>query len=138
MWTSLTGLTSSILMAIFVDPILIIGYAYWALISRLVLTITLLSVRETVDWRYPLLLYYNQIVGSIIKTYIFFRLNRQKWTRQDNKGVSIKSKFSIMYDVYSSRLTHVFAVSLFVAIIGSYIGVFNPKVFENIHLIVYQ
>lgn len=135
MWTSLTGLFSSILMAIFVDPMLLVGYFYWALLSRLILTITLLSVRQTVDWRYPLLLYYNQIVGSLIKTYIFFRMNRQKWTRQDNKGGASKSRFKERFDVYTSRLAHAFSLAVFVTLIGSYIGLLSPKAFLNIDLI---
>lgn len=114
---------------------LLVGYFYWALLSRLILTITLLSVRQTVDWRYPLLLYYNQIVGSLIKTYIFFRMNRQKWTRQDNKGGASKSRFKERFDVYTSRLAHAFSLAVFVTLIGSYIGLLSPKAFLNIDLI---
>lgn len=134
MWTSLTGLFASILMGIFVDPVLIIGYFYWALCSRLILTFTLLSVRESVDWRYPFLLYYNQIVGSLIKTYIVYRMNRQKWTRQDNKGSGTKSQFKVIYDENSSRLVHIFSILLFVSVIGSYIGALNPASFINFDL----
>src|SRR3546814_8548926 len=31
---------------------------------------------------WPLLLYYNQIVGATLKNSITFRFNQQKWTRQ--------------------------------------------------------
>src|SRR3546814_17331780 len=31
---------------------------------------------------WPLLLYYNQVVGAALKSSINFRFNRQKWTRQ--------------------------------------------------------
>jgi hypothetical protein len=29
---------------------------------------------------YPLILYYNQIVGALVKIYVFFRLDQQSWT----------------------------------------------------------
>ena len=31
---------------------------------------------------YPFLLYFGQIMGATIKSYVSFRLDRQKWTRQ--------------------------------------------------------
>ncbi len=32
---------------------------------------------------YPLLLYYTQVYGALVKTYVLFRLDRQRWTRQN-------------------------------------------------------
>ena len=32
---------------------------------------------------WPLLLYYNQVVGAFVKTYVSCRLNQQKWIRQN-------------------------------------------------------
>ena len=31
---------------------------------------------------YPVLLYFGQIVGAAVKSYVLFRLDRQRWTRQ--------------------------------------------------------
>jgi mannuronan synthase len=31
---------------------------------------------------YPFLLYFGQIVGAAVKSYVMFRLDRQRWTRQ--------------------------------------------------------
>jgi glycosyltransferase Alg8 len=31
---------------------------------------------------YPALLYFGQIMGAAVKSYVMFRLDRQRWTRQ--------------------------------------------------------
>ncbi len=82
MWTCLVGFTSAILATLFVSPFTILVYAIWILASRYALTLLLLSSRPRVSITYPFLLYFNQIYGSLMKTYIFFRMDRQKWTRQ--------------------------------------------------------
>ena len=35
---------------------------------------------------HPPVLYFSQVFGAIIKTYVFFRLDRQRWTRQGSGG----------------------------------------------------
>ena len=40
---------------------------------------------------YPLLIYFGQVYGALVKTYIMFRLDRQRWTRQNiaaDRGLS--------------------------------------------------
>lgn len=82
MWTCLVGLTSAVLATLFVSPFTILVYAVWILVSRYLLTLLLLSARRKVSIAYPFLLYFNQVFGAAMKTFIFFRMNRQKWTRQ--------------------------------------------------------
>jgi glycosyltransferase Alg8 len=54
----------------------------WVMLTRLVQTLGLLSVRDHLDGRWPLLIYYNQVYGALIKSFVLFRLDRQRWTRQ--------------------------------------------------------
>jgi len=82
MWTCLVGLTSAILATLFISPFTILVYAVWILASRQALTLSLLSARRRISVVMPLLLYFNQIFGSMMKIYVFFHLDRQKWTRQ--------------------------------------------------------
>ena len=52
----------------------------------------LLSVRPRISGLYPLLIYFSQVYGALVKTYILFRLDRQRWTRQNiaaDPGLSV-------------------------------------------------
>jgi glycosyltransferase Alg8 len=82
MWTCLVGLTSAILATLLISPFTILVYAVWILASRYALTLSLLSARKRISVITPLLLYFNQIYGSLMKIFVFFHLDRQKWTRQ--------------------------------------------------------
>ncbi len=83
MWTPLIGPTAALLFAFAVSPLFLYTYALWVATTRLVLTLGLLTVRERVSGLYPPLLYYTQVYGALVKTYVLFRLDRQRWTRQN-------------------------------------------------------
>jgi mannuronan synthase len=96
MWTSMSGMMFMILGTVFVSPYTPIMYATWILASRYVQALMLFQARPRVSIQIPLLLYFNQIYGSYVKTIAFFYLNKQKWTRQGTtlaKGkVSLKDQ----------------------------------------------
>lgn len=83
MWTSLTGPTFALFLGIKHSWSFVALYLVWIGFTRWVMTLMLLSARPGVSGYYPFLMYYNQIWGSCIKTYAFFRLDRQSWTRQN-------------------------------------------------------
>ena len=83
MWTSLTSPAFALITALFVSPVIASYYLLWIFLSRYLLTLSLLASRPRVSAFYPFLLYFNQVVGSFIKTIAFFRLDQQKWTRQN-------------------------------------------------------
>ena len=109
MWTSLSGPTAVLLIWISTGSNLIFLYVYWVALTRFVQTLTLLTARDRVSWTYPFLLYFNQVYGSLVKTYVFFRLDRQKWTRQ-------KTTIERGLDRWSARLQH--ATSAYVHVLG--------------------
>ncbi len=125
MWTCLTGLGFVLLGSVFVSPMLFAFYATWILASRYIITLTLLSVQPRVSIAYPLLLYFNQIFGSIIKTYVLFRLDKQKWTRQKTTSARNLSGLKTRLLKAGSVYMHVLSVSLFVIVIGLAMGVFS-------------
>ena len=51
--------------------------------TRLLQSLVLLTVRPTISGLYPPLLYYTQLYGALLKTWVLFRLDRQRWTRQN-------------------------------------------------------
>ena len=82
-WTTLAGPISVLLAAVFVEPLVIPAYVAWVMATRYVFCWVLASVRgRGFPITYPVLLYFGQIVGAAVKSYVLFRLDRQRWTRQ--------------------------------------------------------
>jgi mannuronan synthase len=123
MWTCLFGLMISLIGAIFINPAILAGYAVWVLASRYVMCLFLFSARDRISIAYPFFLYFNQIFGSIIKTYVFFHLDRQKWTRQKTEGHRSSSSFRIGLNRWSSHFMHTFSLIFFSTSIAVFLGV---------------
>lgn len=127
MWTSLIGPTGAILLTIFVTPMAAFIYIYWIAITRLMQTLSLFAARRDVSWRYPFLLYFNQIYGSLLKTFVVFRLDRQKWTRQKTQAVRDLGNLRARLIKASSFSMHAVTVSLFVVLVAYIVGVFDAS-----------
>ena len=56
-----------------------------------------------------MLLYFSQLYGALVKSYVFFRLDRQKWTRQstgtERKQLSSRQRVLAYSSVYMHGLT---------------------------------
>ena len=92
-WTTLAGPLGVILTAILVQPGILLAYLVWVLATRYVFCIVLSLFRGGgFPISYPFLLYFGQIVGAAVKTYVMFRLDRQRWTRQSGSGVAVPVK----------------------------------------------
>jgi glycosyltransferase Alg8 len=122
MWTSLTGPTFAIFLAIKHSIFYVPAYLIWIGFTRWVMTLMLLSARPVLSWYYPFLIYYNQIWGSCIKTYVLFRLDRQSWTRQKTKLNRSMGAARQMVMNGSSFAMHSIALMCFVTIIGLLAG----------------
>jgi len=70
---------------------------------------------------WPVLTYYNQIIGSWLKTYVMFRLNHQGWTRQPINNKVPKQRFQ---DVVSLIL-HVTTLGAFLLAVTFFTGLLN-------------
>lgn len=81
-WTSLTGPAVMLTAAFLHGTAFIILYILWVLLTRS--AITLLNWFGTGRFHpiFPLLLYYNQIVGSLVKIFVLHHPDRQRWNRQ--------------------------------------------------------
>ncbi|GGX95221.1 mannuronan synthase [Litchfieldella qijiaojingensis] len=82
MWTTLVGPTVALLVTLFVRPSFIFAYLLWILFTRGIATLVLAWQRGRFSLLWIPLIYYNQIGGALLKTYVSFRFNRQKWSRQ--------------------------------------------------------
>ena len=87
MWTTLVGPTSVLLTAFLFDVTIIPLYISWVMLTRYVYVAMISLFNNTwFDITHPPLLYFGQIVGGMVKTFVLFRLDRQKWTRQGSGG----------------------------------------------------
>nr|WP_260524666.1 mannuronan synthase [Pseudomonas sp. MWU16-30317] len=117
MWTSLLGLTASIIASLMYGINFLLVYLLWIGITRLILTVMLLCSGHKVGPAYPMILYYNQIVGAMMKIYVFFRLDKQSWTRQPTSLKRDLASFQQWFNTWSSRTMTFSAASIFVAVL---------------------
>uniref|UniRef100_UPI0030DD26DA mannuronan synthase n=2 Tax=Pseudomonas sp. EA_35y_Pfl2_R5 TaxID=3088690 RepID=UPI0030DD26DA len=115
MWTCLLGLSVAIIASLKYGFGFILVYLLWIGLTRLVLTLLLSVTGHHIGPAYPLILYYNQIVGALVKIYVFFRLDQQSWTRQNTKLDRGLVSFQRWFNTWSSRAMTFSAASLFVA-----------------------
>ena len=108
-WTTLLGPTGILLATIFVSPWAIVAYASWVMLTRYFFCMMIMIYRgEGFPATYPFILYYSQIVGAACKSFIIFRMDRQKWTRQSG-GATKKQviDFTKKIRTMSSTFMHV-------------------------------
>lgn len=117
MWTSLVGLSAAIVAAFKYDVGILIMYLLWIALTRSIVTILLMFSGHRVGPMYPILLYFNQIFGALMKVYVAFRLDRQSWTRQKTVAKGSGDKFQTSFNVISARLMTFGAFCLFFAFI---------------------
>lgn len=117
MWTSLLGLTAAIIAAFKYSLIYFLLYVLWIALTRTVITLMLLASGHRIGPAYPLVLYYNQIVGSVMKIYVYFRLDRQSWTRQKTTLSSSKSSYQKQFNKWSSRAMTFACSAVFMSIV---------------------
>ncbi|RVT82570.1 glycosyltransferase [Rhodobacteraceae bacterium CCMM004] len=110
-WTTVSGPTLAILAGLIYDIALLAAYAAWVMLTRYIFVTLITAFRGRVGFpiTYPFLLYFSQLYGAMVKSYVLFRLNKQKWTRQggDTAGVrlSLRQRAVALSSVYMNALT---------------------------------
>ncbi len=83
MWTTLVGPIAVVLAAFMHSPTIIPLYIAWVMLTRYIFCVIISLFRGT--WfpiTHPPILYFGQLAGAMVKTFVLFRLDKQKWTRQ--------------------------------------------------------
>ena len=117
MWTCLVGMTGSIVAGLAFGIEYLLIYLFWILLSRTLVTLLFFFTRHPVDPLYPFVLYYNQIVGSVMKVYSMFHMDRQSWTRQKttlNSGVN----FDAVLNQWTSKAMLMSSIAIFFGVIS--------------------
>lgn len=85
MWTCLLGLAASLAAALIYSAEYLLLYLLWIALSRTIATLLYGFSGHPIHPVYPLVLYYNQIAGSMMKVYALFHMDQQSWTRQKTR-----------------------------------------------------
>lgn len=118
MWTSLTGPVFVVMLCMKYSVAFLPFYLVWVGFTRWIMALMLLSARWKLSWRYPFLIYYNQVWGALVKTYMLFHLDRQRWTRQRTTLQSGASPLRQRFTALSSHALHGLAMLCFISLIG--------------------
>jgi glycosyltransferase Alg8 len=113
MWTCLLGLSASIVAALFFGLEFFIVYLFWVVVSRTIATILYGFCGHPVHPVYPLVLYYNQVIGSVMKVYALFHLDQQSWTRQKTRLDNLSGNLDLLMNRYSSKAMLASSISIF-------------------------
>lgn len=126
MWTTLVGPTVAILVTLFVRPSFIFAYALWILFTRSIATLILGWQRGRYSLLWIPLIYYNQVWGALLKTYVSFRFNRQKWSRQGISAGEPGDPVAVRRQRRMGLVLHGFAYGLILFTLILATGVLQP------------
>jgi len=123
MWTTLIGPLVAILVTLFMRPSFIFAYALWILFTRGLSTLILAWQRGRFSLLWIPLIYYNQVFGAVLKTWVSFRFNRQSWSRQGISAGEPTSASAARRQRRMGHVLHAFHVSLMVFVLMLATGV---------------
>ena len=117
-WTGLSGPAFALSASLIYGPKAWVAYLLWVAVTRTLLAIVLFFFSGRIYVSYPFLLYGNQILGSAIKVYLLFRVNKQRWlNRGDQKQKAAQSRLLPFQHAMASFLTLLYvAIFLFAAL----------------------
>lgn len=118
-WTALAGPIFALMLSVQYGANVLAYYLVWVAFIRAIMSLMLLTSRYEISWRYPFLMYYNQIIGAAIKTYVMFRMDQQSWTRQKISNDEDGRRQT------GSLVMHSVAILVFVSVIGLASNVLN-------------
>lgn len=122
-WTPLVGPVAVLSLALLATPVVLWAYAVWVLATRLLLALGLLVASGRLHGGWPLLIWYNQVYGALVKSWVLFRLDRQRWTRQAiaapvRPGAALRAAGSLYF--------HILALGALLLAVGFATGVLAP------------
>lgn len=111
MWTALIGPLVALFFILTQSGVFLWAYLLWVGATRLLETLLLLTARPRIHGLWPLLIYYGQVYGALIKTYILFRLDRRGWTRQTIRSDRGRALWQARFQSAGSAYLHGLALA---------------------------
>ena len=134
MWTTLVGPTVVTLVSLFIRPSFFFAYLLWILFTRGIATSILAWQRGRFSLLWIPLIYYNQVWGAILKTYVSFRFNRQKWSRQGISAGEPSDPQAARRQRRMGHLLHGFAYGVLLLALVLSTGVMSPPDRISLHI----
>lgn len=116
-WTTPYGFLLAIFGSISWGIYIFFAYIWWILLTRLLMVFLYRTSRKNIHPAWPFLMYYNQLVGSFVKIYIWNHLYKQSWTRQKTKAKAGERYIEWYYKVSSNGMLAV-ELLMFVIIVN--------------------
>jgi len=126
MWTGLLGLCASILASIQYNFFYLIAFVVWIGITRCLMCLTLRAAGHPIQPLFAPLMYYNQVMGSIMKIVVTAFPDQQSWTRQKTVLKRDLSSFHGWFNRWSSRVVLFAAASVFAAAVTTIVLLKSP------------
>ena len=119
-WTALSGPAFAVLISLAGRPEAIPIYLLWIMLTRFCQALVIFLHRGRLSPYNPPLLFYTQIVGSAVKVYMSFRIDRQSWTRQGVRVIQNRSVAATVNSAFTVYLTGLAVVAFlyFAAVIA--------------------
>lgn len=130
MWTSLFGLFIAVLGTFMVGPVLLVAFGFWILLTRYLIALGLSLFHGQFSLSWPILVYFNQIYGSLVKIYMFTHLHKQRWTRQKTTLKSRRNRWQDWLIERGSDLAWLTAMLVFTSAIAWYVGLLTLDDFK--------
>lgn len=118
MWTCLLGLTATLTATFLYSVEYLLIYLFWIIVSRTIVTCLFVFSGHKIDPIYPFALYYNQVVGSVMKVYTMFHMDKQSWTRQKTTLDNGSADFDKTLNLWSSKVLLFSSVSIFFGVVA--------------------
>ncbi|MGR3502283.1 glycosyltransferase [Pseudaestuariivita sp.] len=125
-WTTLVGPITVVITAVSGTWQIVPLYIAWVMTTRYIFCVILFSFTGKVfKITHPFLLYFGQIAGASVKTFVLFRLDKQKWTRQgatlDPAALKLAAEEKIKaWDSTAHHAIAIAALTAAVALIGNF------------------
>jgi glycosyltransferase Alg8 len=121
-WTSLTGPGIALLLSLAHQWSFALSYIAWIMLVRLAATVLLGAYRRRFSPLWPILLYYNQVMGALVKTYVASRLDQQSWVRQNITAGGPVDRRKRRHQQRISTLIHAAKLAAFGLLLAFYTG----------------
>jgi glycosyltransferase Alg8 len=127
-WTSLSGLAMAVVLSLTNTWDVIVAYLVWVLITRTVVSMILFLYSRRISVSYPFMLYASQILASLIKIYLLFRVSKQRWlNRGDQRSELAGGRLVVWQNVMATFLTVLYA-GAFLLLASFLTGALRPPV----------
>ena len=122
MWTMLTGPLAALGMSVLYGPQALLAYFVWIICTRLLLSCVLFYYADGIYLSFPFLLYLNQLVISMVKVHLLFRLSKQRWLNRGDQKTKHDAGQLLSFQQFMATFLTFFYITFLVFTVAVYSG----------------